>query len=454
MYRELSVDLEQWLGGIERRPLVLRGARQVGKTWLVRDLAQRAKRDLVELNFERDPGLRRHFLASDPRTILADLSLVVNRRIDPARCLLFLDEIQAAGDVLSKLRWFYEELPELPVVAAGSLLEFTLADHEFSMPVGRITYRHVEPLGFPEFLMAHGQSSLVKTLDRWRPGTEFSAAAHESATRWFHRYVMVGSMPAPVAAAARGESPLTLRGLQRDLAATYRDDFAKYQGRMHGDVLDGVLLAIAKSIGRKFVFAHVGADVKAHQAKRGLERLAAARVCHLVRCSTARTPPLAGEVKSSFRKAVLLDVGLLHALVGTPAADAFPALASLPPALRGQLAEQLTAQQLRLLCHLDGSGPELFYWQREGGRPGEVDFLVEIGGRVVPVELKAGAAGSMKSLHQFMHDSRLELAVRCDTNSPGHQQLDVRTTQGDPVNYRLVSVPHYLIGNLEKILGP
>ena len=115
MYRELSIDLEQWLGGVQRRPLVLRGARQVGKTWLVRDLAQRAKRDLVELNFERDPGLRRHFLASDPRTILADLSLVVNRRIDPARCLLFLDEIQAAGDVLSKLRWFYEELPAVPM---------------------------------------------------------------------------------------------------------------------------------------------------------------------------------------------------------------------------------------------------------------------------------------------------------------------------------------------------
>jgi len=452
MYRALTHNLDHWLHGSLRRPLVLRGARQVGKTWLVRDLARRSGKELVEINFERDPGLRRHFREADPRAVLAELSLVLDRSIDPSQCLLFLDEVQAAGDVLAGLRWFYEEMPELPVIAAGSLLEFTLADHAFSMPVGRITYRHVEPLGFPEFLIAHDLQALLASLDAWRPSADLSAATHESATRWFHRYSMVGGMPAVVAAAAGGESPQALRGLQRDLMATYRDDFAKYQGRMHGDVLDGVLLAVARSIGRKFVLAQVGSDVKAHQAKRALDRLAAARTCHLVRCSTARVPPLAGELKDTFRKVVLLDVGLFHALVGTPAVDAFPAAASLAPMLRGQLMEQMTAQQIRLIGHLDGSGPELYYWQRDGGRPGEVDFLVEIGGRIIPVELKAGAAGAMKSLHQFMYDKKLELAVRCDANPPSEQVLDVRTTQGNAVKYKIVNVPHYLIWNLQKIL--
>lgn len=453
MKRELTAELEQWLAAPQRRPLVLRGARQVGKTWLVRDLAERAGRQLVEINFERDPGLRRHFRAGDPRTILGELSLISDRTIDPSTCLLFLDEIEAAGDVLAKLRWFHEELPELPVVAAGSLLEFTLRDHEFSMPVGRITYRHVEPLGFPEFLSAHDQAALLQRLGSWRPGADLSVAAHESASRWFHRYLMVGGMPAVVAAASSGEPARVLRSLQRDLMATYRDDFAKYQGRMHGDVLDSVLQAVARSIGRKFVLAHVGSEVRGHQAKRALERLAAARTCHLVRCSTAGVPPLAGELKGSFRKVVLLDVGLFHALVGTPAADVFPAPASLAPIVRGQLAEQVTAQQIRLLGHLDGGGPELFYWQREGGRPGEVDYLVEINGRIVPIELKSGAAGAMKSLHQFVHDKQLDLAVRCDTNPPSEQALDVRTTLGDPAKYRLVNVPHYLVWNLERILS-
>jgi predicted AAA+ superfamily ATPase len=453
MKRRVSLILDAWLADPGRRPLVLRGVRQVGKTWLVRDLAARSGRALAEVNFERDPALKRHFASNDPHRILGELSLALGREIRPETSILFLDEIQAAAEVLAKLRWFHEELPALTVVAAGSLLEFAMAAPEFSVPVGRISFQSVEPLGFPEYLEAHGQERLLAAISAWRPGQELSPAAHEKATAWFERYSMVGGMPAVVAADVAGREPQSLRDLQKDLAATFRADFARYSGRMDRDILDSVLRAAAASLGRKFVHARVGEGVKQHQARRGLELLAMARLVHVVRHTSANGLPLGAEVKETFRKAVLADVGLVHALVGTPAAQAFPAWESLAPALRGQLADQLAAQELRLLDDGAGDGPELFYWQREGGRPGEIDYLVQVEGRIVPIELKAGAAGAMKSLHQFLFEKGLDLAVRCDANPPSVQDLSVKTTQGKPVRYCLVSLPLYLLWNLREVLA-
>jgi hypothetical protein len=453
MNRALRNALDAWLADPGRRPLVLRGARQVGKTWLVRDLAARSGRTLVELNFERDPGLRRHFATNDPQVILGELSLALGRDIQPDSALLFLDEIQAASEVLARLRWFFEELPALPVLAAGSLLEFALAAPTFSVPVGRISFRQVEPLGFDEFLEAHGQQRLLGTLQAWQPGQALSPAAHERATGWLHRYAMVGGMPAVVAADVQGQPPRAIRTLQGDLVATYRADFARYTGRLDPGILDTVLLAATRSLGRKFVLAHVGEGVKAQQASRALTLLAQARLVHPVRHTAGRGLPLGAEARDSHRKVVLADVGLLHPLLGTPAGSTFPAWDALAPALRGQLAEQLAGQQLRLLLDGVGEGPDLFYWQREGGRPGEIDYLIALGGRIVPVELKSGAAGSMKSLHQFMLERRLDLAVRCDANPPSVMDVAVRTTQGEPVAYRLLGVPPYLLHRLPELVS-
>ena len=452
MKRDLSERLGAWLVDPDRRPLVLRGARQVGKTWLVRELARQASLDLVELNFEREPGLKRHFATNDPERILGELSLALGREIDPARSLLFLDEIQAAGELLAKLRWFYEELPRLPVVAAGSLLEFTLAEHSFSMPVGRIGFLRVEPMSFPEFLGAHGQGRLLEVLERWRPGDDLSPAAHVKAGEWFHRYCMVGGMPAVVVADVGGRRPRECRELQRELVATYRADFARYSGRMDREILDAVLLLVARSLGQKFVPARVGDGVKHHQVRRALELLELASLCSVVRHTAANGLPLGAEGNPRFRKVLLLDVGLVQALLATPAALAFPTPDSLAPTLRGALADQVAGQQLRLLGDGLGPGSELYYWQRDGGRAGEIDYVAQVGGGIVPIELKSGAAGSMKSLHQFMFDKHLNLAVRCDANPPSDMDVSVSTTRGDPVAYRLVGVPLYLLWNLRSIL--
>jgi len=452
MKRIASVELSAWLEGEGRKPLIIRGARQVGKTWLVRDLARTSGLDLVEINFEQNPLAARWFSSNDPRQILGELSLALDRDVLPGKRLLFLDEIQAGRAVLGSLRWFAEQLPGLAVVAAGSLLDFALADAAARVPVGRVSYLHLEPMSFPEFLQAHGQARLLQTLSSWSPGDELPPAGHDAATSWFDRFVMVGGMPAVVAADVERGDPRECRRLQGDLITTFRDDFARYAGRMDALILDNVLLAAASMLGRKFVAARVGEGVKQHQASRALELLCQARLCHRVLHTAANGIPLGGEVNPRLRKVLLLDVGLVHGLLGTPAASTFPRWTALAPQVRGQLTEQVAGQQLRLVQARPGHEPSLHYWQREGGRAGEIDFVLQCGARIVPVELKAGAAGAMKSLHQFMFDKRLSLAVRLDTNPPSLQPMDLATTQGQPVRYTLLNLPHYLSWRIGELI--
>ena len=451
MKRTLSLELDRWLESPSRRALVLRGARQVGKTWLVRDLAARAGLELIELNFERDPGLARIFSAHDPHRVLGDLALALETEIDPRQSLLFLDEIQAAPAVLGCLRWFTEELAELAVIAAGSLLELALDDQQYSVPVGRLSYLHLEPMSFPEYLRAHGQQALETRLLEWHPPVPIGEITHDKAMEWYDRYAMVGGMPAPVAEDVERGDPRQCRRLQADLMTAFRDDFAKYVKRLDPGILDSTLLSVTAQLGGKFVYARVGEGVKQHQAKRSLELLAQARLLTIVAHSSANGVPLGGEVKARNRKVLLLDIGLAHALLGTPAASVYPRFEALSPTIRGRLSEQLAGQQLRVLPPGSGYEPALFYWQRDGGRPGEIDFLIQIDDVVVPVELKAGAAGAMKSLHQFTHDKGLEFAVRVDRNPPTVQDVEVKTTQGDRAHYRLLSLPGYLLWRVAEL---
>lgn len=445
MDRLISKRLDTWLEGPNRKPLVVRGARQVGKTWLVRDLARRNSRKLIEVNFERDPDHARLFDGGSPLQVFRELSLLSDRGSEPSESLLFLDEIQVAPSVLAKLRWFSEEFPELPVVAAGSLLEFALGGQGFSMPVGRITYCYVEPLNFEEYLLAHSKTQLLRHLAEWTPGDSLGPLAHEQASEWFERFCMVGGMPAVVSADVEAEDPERCRRLQTDLMATYRDDFAKYAGRLAPQLLDQVLVSVAAQLGGKFVYARAAEGLKQPSTKQALQLLAKSRLVSLAPHSIADGIPLAGAISERKRKAIFLDVGLAHALMRTPAGRVFPQFADLAPGVRGKLSEQVAGQQLRVLAGGSGDEPALHYWQRDGGRPGEIDYLIEVDQMIVPVELKSGASGSMKSLHQFMYDKQLTRALRVDTNPPSVLDVDVKTTQGQRVQYRLLSLPGYLL---------
>lgn len=452
MDRNISSELDSWLKSEYRPSLILRGARQVGKTWLIRDFAKRHGLTLIELNFERDPSLQKAFSDNDPKAIVNRLSLVLNKTITPDKSILFLDEIQAFGEGLAKLRWFHEEMPELPVMAAGSLLEFTLRDHNFSMPVGRVTFLNVEPLGFDEYLKAHGQDMLLEQIKNWIPEKPIDDTVHEQGLKWQHRFSMVGGMPGIVSRELSEATPEQIRQAQQDLLATYRADFPKYEGRMSALVLDQLLRAVARDLGNKFVYTKVDDSMKNYQAKQALNLLAQARLCHIVHNTSANGIPLGSELKEKTRKVCLLDVGMLHSLLETPALGAFPELKDMTPDMRARVSEQLTNQSIRLLSDNRAEPARLWYWQRGGGRPGEIDHLLQMGHRIIPLELKAGPTGSMKSLHQFMNEKQLSLAVRVDTSPPGLQNVSVKTTHGDPAEYQLINLPHYLLWNLRSII--
>jgi predicted AAA+ superfamily ATPase len=453
MLRAATTDLTAWIKRPERRPLVLRGARQVGKTWLVRDLAARSGRELIEINFERDPRWAACFADNDPAKTLQKIGLRLGRQVAVDRSLLFLDEIQEFGEGLAKLRWFAEECPALPVVAAGSLLEFTLRDHDFSMPVGRVSFYNLEPMTFAEYLTAHGQDLLLEAIRAFSPRDAADDFIHDQTLRWFDRYSLCGGMPGIVAhdvANPQGDTTGIIREAQRQLLATYRADFMKYTRRADPQLIGTVLASVAAQMGSKFILKQAH-DARPALVKPAVELLCQARLCTSIAYSAGNGVPLGAETKEKFRKIGLLDVGLLQALMETP--DLLSEIGELNPTMRSRVAEQLVTQMLRANGPRSGDPTSLYYWQREGGRPGEIDHLVQHQSRVIPIELKSGAAGSMKSLHQFVADKGLNLAVRIDRNPPSLQEMDVRTTQGDQARYRLVNLPIYLLGELDRVLS-
>jgi predicted AAA+ superfamily ATPase len=450
MKRHALVDLTEWLNATHRRPLILRGARQVGKTWLVRELARQHERELIELNFERDPKWNECFTENDPQSILRKISLREGHRINPETSLLFLDEIQEFPEGLAKLRWFAEECPELAVIAAGSLLEFTLANHEFSMPVGRVTFYNLEPMSFTEFLWAHRQKMVAEELDALTVLSSKDTFFHEQALNWFDRYSFTGGLPAIVQADAESPEPGNIRSLQRQLLATYRADFPKYSKKVDSALINRVLTSIASQIGSKFIYKNANQERPA-AVKPTVELLCQARLATLITYSSGNGIPLAAECKEKFRKIGLLDVGLLHALLETP--DLSQEIEELLPSMRSRVAEQMVTQTLRSLPPRTGDPTQLFYWQREGGRPGEIDHLIQHQGTVIPIELKSGATGAMKSLHQFVYDKKLKFAIRVDRNPISIQQVDIHTTQSNHVEYTLLNLPIYALSQMDHLIA-
>jgi len=446
----VSIFLKDWLTNPNRKPLVLRGARQVGKTWLIRDLAESQARLLIELNLEKRPELAEHFSSNDPARIISDLEADLGLNIDPESAILFLDEIQAVPTWLASLRWFREEMPELPVVAAGSLLDFTLAEHDFSMPVGRIMYCHVEPLSFFEFLDASGNGKLREALQAAGETGTLAPRLHERSLELFSEYCITGGLPEIVAEWVENRDDNRRLQLQRDLVAAYRDDFNKYRKRVPTDLLRRVMDAVPKQLGDRFVYNHVDTDSSHRNLKQAVDMLTLARVCHRIEHTAGNGLPLGAESNPRLFKMMMTDIGISTVQLGLSRLE-FRNLDQAVWANKGGMAEQFVGQHLRCLFK-PWEEPRLFYWQRTGGRQGELDFIFQHGPRIIPIEVKAGSAGSMKSLHAFMRNKQLPLAIRLDTNPPSVQDLDVRTTTGEQARYRLVSLPLYMVETLPSAI--
>jgi predicted AAA+ superfamily ATPase len=445
--------LSQWLGESNRQPLVMRGARQVGKTWLVRELAKQHGLRLVEINFERAGSeVTGMFRAKDPRAVVRGLELMTGHGIDPGSTLLFLDEIQAMPEVLANLRWFAEELPTLPVIAAGSLLDFVLAEHTFSMPVGRIAYHHLEPMTFVEFLEAAGEAQLLLETTRWTPDAGMHPVAHARLSECYRDYLVVGGMPAVVHRWIDGRSMLECAQIQHSLLGTFRDDFSKYSRRVPVAQIGRVMEAIPRMAGRIFKYSRVADGERSAAIRQTLELLCRAQLATRVQAASGMGLPLGGNIRERIFKVIFLDSGLMCAALGLTlerSAD----LSRLVLVNEGGLAEQAVGQCLRAsLPHF--AERALYFWSSErNGAVAEVDYLLQHGTRIVPIEVKAGTTGSLKSLHHFMARRDLQLAVRVNADLPSVTDVDIKTTEGERVRYRLLSIPFYLADQMPRVLG-
>jgi len=437
MRRTAEDSLKEWYRGRNRHPLVIRGARQVGKSTLVRDFAEGEGLVLNELNLYRHLDLTPAFRSLDPKRICREISDTLSREVTQPGQLLFLDEIQAIPEAIDALRYFYEEMPELPVVSAGSLLEFALADHGFSMPVGRVQYMFLGPISFQEFVSAQ-DTYLAGLLNPAAIREGLSAAAHERLMDLVRRFVFTGGMPEAAQCWMDTGDMAQVSAVHSRIIDTYVDDFAKYASGADLALMQRILLSVPAHVGEKVKFVNYSREHRAAKVSSILDLFTKARVVCPVVHSDAGGIPLGAEERPEVKKLLFLDMGLMNKVNGVSLRDIerFDGTALVN---EGKMAEQFVGQHL-FFRRGDFENPRLNYWLREGAKNNaEVDYVVENGTEVLPVEVKAGASGSLKALRQMMIEKRLRRAIRFDAGRGGSQIVPV----GDGKAFKLISLPLY-----------
>lgn len=456
IYRYVLKEIEEWLSSRRPKCLVLRGARQVGKTTAIRSLpsVRRGEVGLCELNLERHPGLEEVFSGGDTGRMLEEIAFTAGSSPHPGD-IVFLDEVQAAPSAFPVLRYLAEDYPDLRWVAAGSLLDAELRESDSPVPVGRMQYLFMGPLSVEEYIEGAGDLGMeLELLREWEPGRSFPSAAHRHLFEALRRFFMVGGMPEVTEAWLETGSAEEVARLQASIMNTYRDDFAKYASRTDLSLIRRVFDWVPARAGDKVIYSHISSDSRAGKVRRAVEYLTDARVVSPAVHSHGNGLPLGAETRPRVYKLYFLDVGLAAHATGISKIDP-KMLHSREFINSGRLAEQLVAQHL-LYRGPSWERPALYYWLREG-RSGnaEVDFLLEGPQGVVPLEVKVGASGSMKSLLRFVMEKGSPSAVRLDMNPPSLQRVRHRIGTGNgagSVSFDLLSLPLYMVGQVGRLL--
>ena len=395
MKRFIVEKLLSWSNDPRRKPLILRGARQVGKTWAVKEFAKQQFQGRIHLvDFEKHPDLHKIFAPNlDIKRILSELELFFNRTITPGEDLLFFDEIQSCPRAIMALRYFFEDLPDLSVIAAGSLLEFALRD--ISFPVGRVQFLNLYPMTFVEFLIATGKDMLAQKLVSGP--LHLSENIHQMFLEQLRFYFFVGGMPECVKTYRDDGKLVNVFALQEDLIQAYRADFAKYAPYSDKRCLNAALTNIARSVGKQIKYSHLADSFSSATNKKAFELLTMAQVARKIPSTSAAGLPLGASASERKFKALVLDIGLMQSLCGLNVNEQI-FNKDLLSIYNGALAEQFVGQEL-LAC----GSENLYYWARDAkSSSAEVDYLIENNGEIIPLEIKSGAAGRLKSLHLLL----------------------------------------------------
>lgn len=438
--RHIDKYLEDWKISSNRKPLLVRGARQVGKSSAVRHLGEGFKY-FIEINLERQGNIKALFGDNlDIKKLCSQLSAIYNTPIIPGETLLFIDEIQESQRAISSLRYFYEDYPELHVVAAGSLLEFTLKELP-SFGVGRIRSMYMYPFSFDEFLEAQGLSMQVEyKRDEANCEHPLPMPLHEEMISQLRSFYLVGGMPEAVRIWVDTNDYNECATVHNDILDTYLDDFKKYKTRISPLLLSQTLKSVALQAGEKFIYTQVSDNVNGTTVKDALALLTLAGLIAPVTHTAANGIPLGAEINPKFRKYLFLDIGLMQSLLGIQPADIL--IANETDFInKGGLSEMFAG--LELIKYADYlKKTELYYWQRmERNAQAEVDYVISRKGKIYPIEVKANYSGSMQSMYKFLELKGCEYGIR---------------TSLEPFSsYEKVKViPLYALSNIERSISP
>lgn len=431
-YRHTLSHLFDWKKSPNRKPLILRGARQVGKTTLVKVFAKSYSSSML-LNLDRPSDLAFFQKHDDAKTIIEALFLSKNIPLNRIKdTLLFIDEIQESPRAIQLLRYFYEDIPDLQVIAAGSLLEFVM--HKIkNFPVGRIEYLYLYPLNFGEYLGALGHQSLQQL--NQVPVAPF---AHPILLDLFNRYALLGGMPEVVKNYIGKKSIVTLPKIYESIWSTYRDDVKKYATNVSdGKVIKYIMEVAHLYVDQRVKFQNFGnSNYRSREVGEALRNLDDAKIIRLIYPSTDIEMPLKPDIKKSPRLQ-FLDTGIVNYALGIQA-DML-ALKDLNSLYKGAIIPHLIMQEIISLQSNTDKKPN--FWVREKNQSSaEVDIIVPYKQLAIPVEIKSGSAGKLKSLHQFIERAAHPYAVRLYAGSFSIEEH--KTPGGKP--YLLLNMPYYL----------
>jgi predicted AAA+ superfamily ATPase len=432
--RQIDSDLLAWSKEADHKPVLLRGARQVGKSSSVRKLAEHFD-NFLEINFEQN---KKVYAAFDndliPKQICNHLSVQFNHTITPGKTLLFLDEIQACPRAISALRFFFLFFPELHVIAAGSLLEFAL-EQLSSFGVGRISSMFMYPFSFAEFMLACGEERLWDVICQSSPENPLHPVFHEKALEILKQFLVIGGMPAVVSKYVENKDILACQKTLSELINSLKTDFVKYKLRTPELRISAAFEAVVQQSGGKFNYAKVE-HYTSRQIKESIELLQKAGLVIPVTHSSANGIPLGAQENPKKQKFLLLDTGIFQRLLGLQLSDVLLSN-DFSMVNKGCIAEQMVGMEL-LKASSCYEQKQLYYWHREAlNSQAEVDYVVQQGEKIIPIEVKAGKSGKMQSLHLFMNEKQ--------------SQYGIRTSLENFAQYDKIKVfPLYAIGNLRK----
>lgn len=387
--------LVKWKSDERRKPLLIRGARQIGKTFTIAGFGKNHFENFIKIDFEREPGLKQIFdLDLNPRRICNEIEIIKNIKIVTGKTLLFFDEIQECGNAIMSLRYFYEEMPELHIIATGSLLEFALSD--ISFPVGRIQFYNMFPLNFSEYLAATGKENLQKLIDK--EPKNLSTNIHELLNRELKNYFFIGGMPECVKTYIRTNSIVECSEVQSEIINSLRMDFSKYSPKVDKDCLNSALSEIARNVGNQTKYSSLAQGFSNPTLKKAYQALLMAKLINQINAVNPIGFP-AQIVSGRIFKTSFLDIGLMNFISGITISEEY-FKTDLLSIYRGSLAEQFVAQEFAV-----NQSNNLYYWSRQSkSSTAEVDYVIQKQNKWIPVEVKSGSSGSLRSMHRYLDE--------------------------------------------------